>query len=171
MRLRNLKEKDAPLMLEWMHDELVVKDLRTDFASKTIQDCLSFIECSKDSSNNLHMAIVDDYDRYLGTCSLKHINHDVHTAELGITVRAVAMGQGISADAMRQIIEYGEKELEIKTVYWCVDPNNLRALRFYDKNGYERIDIMSNQMIYREAKWGYSAEDIQRYVWYLINQR
>ena len=36
MRLRKLQLKDAPLMLEWMHDESVVHDLHTDFASKSI---------------------------------------------------------------------------------------------------------------------------------------
>ena len=36
MKLRKLELKDAPLMLEWMHDETVVEDLHTDFASKTI---------------------------------------------------------------------------------------------------------------------------------------
>ena len=41
MHLRRLERKDAPLMLEWMHDRNVIKDLNTDFASKTIDDCCS----------------------------------------------------------------------------------------------------------------------------------
>ena len=31
MRLRMLEKKDAPLMLEWMHDISVVGDLKADF--------------------------------------------------------------------------------------------------------------------------------------------
>ena len=38
MHLRRLELKDAPLMLEWMHDTSVVGLLRTNFASKTIED-------------------------------------------------------------------------------------------------------------------------------------
>ena len=36
MYLRDLEEKDAPLMLEWMHDESVVEKLRGRFSEKTI---------------------------------------------------------------------------------------------------------------------------------------
>ena len=42
MNLRKLKEKDAPLMLEWMHDSSVTGGLKADFASKTIDDCKVF---------------------------------------------------------------------------------------------------------------------------------
>ena len=44
MRLRDLELKDAPLMLEWMHDENVVEKLRGKFKEKTIEDCKSFIK-------------------------------------------------------------------------------------------------------------------------------
>ena len=40
--LRGLEEKDAPLMLEWMHDETVTHDLQNNFAEKNIDDCLLF---------------------------------------------------------------------------------------------------------------------------------
>ena len=49
MRLRKLELKDAPLMLEWMHDETVVKDMQADFSSKTLEDCNHFILSSKDT--------------------------------------------------------------------------------------------------------------------------
>ena len=38
MRLRNLELKDAPLMLEWMHDESVVGKLKGNFIEKTLAD-------------------------------------------------------------------------------------------------------------------------------------
>ena len=44
MNLRKLEIKDAPLMLEWMHDKSVVEDLRTNFLTKTIEDCENFIK-------------------------------------------------------------------------------------------------------------------------------
>ena len=43
MYLRKLEMKDAPLMLQWMHDRNVTENLRTDFASKTLQDAENFI--------------------------------------------------------------------------------------------------------------------------------
>ena len=47
MKLRELKKKDALFMLEWMHNKEITRDLLTDFSSKTINDCLRFIENSK----------------------------------------------------------------------------------------------------------------------------
>lgn len=43
MKLRELKTKDAVLMLEWMHDEVVINDMKTDFLTKKIDECYMFI--------------------------------------------------------------------------------------------------------------------------------
>lgn len=137
MYLRELKQKDAPLMLEWMHDPSVVENLQTDFGSKTIEDCERFIENSQVDNHNVHFAIADEADEYQGTVSLKHIDNG--SAEFAITIRASAMGRGISSVAMSQIIQYGFKEKGLNSIYWCVSPENKRAVRFYDKNGYHRV--------------------------------
>ncbi len=71
MRLRPLEMKDALFMLEWMHDESVVKNLATDFMNKSIEDCRDFIQSSKKDTADLHMAIVDDDDEYMGTVKKK----------------------------------------------------------------------------------------------------
>ena len=72
MRLRNLELKDAPLMLEWMHDESVVGKLKGNFIEKTLADAESFILASANKKENIHLAIVSDEDEYMGTVSLKH---------------------------------------------------------------------------------------------------
>ena len=49
--------------------------------SKTIEDCWNFINSSAIITNDLHLAIADDYDEYMKIMSLKHIEysgHDVH---------------------------------------------------------------------------------------------
>lgn len=42
--------KDAPLMLEWMHDESVIKFMQTDFKAKTEEDSVKFITDSWEES-------------------------------------------------------------------------------------------------------------------------
>ena len=49
MYLRTLEMKDAPLMLEWMHDPSVVEKLHTNFAEKTLADAEGFISWSRDN--------------------------------------------------------------------------------------------------------------------------
>ncbi|MGN8831629.1 GNAT family N-acetyltransferase [Selenomonas montiformis] len=164
--LRELKEKDAPFMLEWMHDEDVIHDLQNNFAKKTIEDCLLFIKKAKGNREDLHLAIVDMNDEYMGTTSLKHISDK--TAEFAITIREKAMGTGCSRFAMKEIIELAFRELDLVEVYWCVSPKNQRAVRFYEKNEYERIPI--SEMIVTKAKCmqSYSEKQMDEYIWYHV---
>lgn len=163
MRLRALALKDAPLMLEWMHDASVVENLQANFAAKTLADCEGFIRSCADTSENLHLAIVDDNDEYMGTVSLKHIRPG-RDGEFAITIRACAMGKGLSAFGMKEIISVGLGQLGLQKVYWCVSPDNARAVRFYDKNGYPRVDVATLEPM------GYTREQEQYYIWYAVEK-
>ncbi len=140
MYLRKLELKDAPLMLAWMHDRNVTNNLRTNFASKTLQDAENFIRCSWKDKENINLAIASDEGEYMGTVSLKNIENNA--AEFAITVRAEAMGKGYSWFGMESIIEKAFNEYCLESVYWCVSRDNTRAVRFYDKhNFHEALDI------------------------------
>ena len=131
-------------MLEWMHDRSVVEHLGTNFDKKTLEDCLTFIDQAQTATVNLHLAIVDENDEYMGTVSLKNIGEGC--AEFAITIRACAMGRGYSQYAMAQILDYGIRELGLDAVYWCVAPVNCRAVRFYDKNHYHRTESVPERI-------------------------
>lgn len=149
MNLRKLELKDAPLMLLWMHDESVVENLHTDFASKTLADCENFIKSAQDMTKDAHFAIVSDEDEYMGTVSLKNIDRDTNSAEFAITVRREAMGRGYSWYGMEAIIEKAFTEFDLDSIYWCVSRENHRAVRFYDKhNFHEAVDI-SDEILLR----------------------
>ena len=165
MKLRFLELKDAPLMLEWMHDRNVTENLRADFASKTLQDAEAFIGASANDPENIHLAIASDTDEYMGTVSLKHIEDG--TAEFAITVRSAAMGQGYAWYGMKSIIEKAFQEYGLNCVYWCVSRANTRAVRFYDKHKlheaqgiptaalkqYEEIDNLKWYAVYSADKY------------------
>lgn len=159
MKLRQLKVKDAPLMLEWMHDPSVVEYMQADFAGKTLEDCEAFIKTAQNMSESMHLAIADDNDEYQGTVSLKDIGDG--SAEFAITIRASAMGRGLSRYAMKEIIRTGFDELGLWCIYWCVDPANKRAIRFYDKNGFRRVE--ADTLPIRRS---YTEEQVQSLIWY-----
>ena len=162
MRLRPLAEKDAQLMLEWMHDESVVAHLAGRFAEKTLDDCLGFIAASQDQSSDLHLAVADQDDTYMGTVSLKHIDRTNHTAEFAITVRKSAMGKGFSQYAMARMLELGLRELDLTQIFWCVAHVNQRAVRFYDKCGYQRC-----HQVPQDIQANYTPEQLERFIWYV----
>lgn len=136
VRLRALNIKDAPFMLEWMHDSSIVENLNVDFRSKNMDDCEKFIYSSLDDYD-LHLAIVDLDDIYQGTVSLKNIRTDM--AEFAIVIRKSAMGKDVAKNAMEQILNIGFCEKKLNLIYWYVSLENKRALRFYEKNNYKRI--------------------------------
>lgn len=140
MFLRRLELRDAPFMLGWMHDPSVVRYLRTNFSSKTLNDAQDFIAQSQQDKGTLNFAIASDEDEYMGTVSLKHIENG--SAEFAIIVRSEAMGRGYSWFGMESILEKAFSELGLESVYWCVSRSNVRAVAFYDKhNFHEALDI------------------------------
>lgn len=165
MKLRKLERKDAPLMLEWMHDKSVVENLAANFGAKQLEDCEAFIEASNKDEQNLNLAIVDDNDEYMGTVSLKHIDKENGNAEFAIAIRTCAMGQGYSQYGMAEIIRIGLEDMGLKEVYWCVSPSNKRAVRFYDKNGYIRVP--HNEI----NSTGYTPEQIKEFIWYSAKRK
>lgn len=160
MRLRRLDRADAPLMLEWMHDGSVVSHLGTNFMEKTIDDCLRFIDWANTTDTDLHLAVADEQDEYMGTVSLKHIHDGI--AEFAITVRAAAMGRGFARFGMAAILEMGRKQLGLDAIYWCVSRSNARAVRFYDKNSYVRTETVPETV-----RAAYTPEQNADFIWYV----
>lgn len=164
MKLRRLKCEDAPLMLEWMHDKNVTENLQANFAAKTLEDCVQFIVSSKTDMKNEHFAIVDENDEYMGTVSLKNIDESAANAEFAISIRTCAMGRGYSKSGMAEMIRWGLEQRKLEMIYWCVSPDNKRAVRFYDKNGYKRIASVPKQ-----AK-GYTKDQVEYFIWYKVEK-
>ncbi len=160
MKLRKLELKDAPFMLEWMHDPDVVKDLHTDFSRKTLGDAKGFIRSSWDDTNNVHLAIASDEDEYMGTVSLKAIRDG--TAEFAITVRSCAMGKGYSWFGMDEILHRALTDYGLKAVYWCVSVHNKRAVRFYDKHAFRETASIPLAMAAR-------YDGVEGLKWYLFD--
>ena len=149
-------------MLEWMHDKDVTENLQANFASKTIEDCEAFIESSLEDKDNIHMAVVDESDEYMGTVSLKNIKDG--TAEFAISMRTKSMGKGYSKYGMAEIIRIALEDMGLSEVYWCVSPDNKRAVRFYDKNGYSRVKGYIDTGMY-------SKEQSEYYIWYRVTKK
>ena len=159
MYLRRLELRDASLMLSWMHDKRVTENLRTDFASKTIDDAENFIRLSWEDEGNVNLAIASDEDEYMGTVSLKHIENG--SAEFAITVRVEAMGRGYSWFGMESIIEKAFNKYGLESVYWCVSRDNVRAVRFYDKHNFHEAYDIPQRVLDR-------YEGIKNLKWYTV---
>lgn len=136
MKLRELELKDAPLMLEWMHDESLVEFLQANFKEKQLSDCEAFIKACKKDEENKNWAICSDEDEYLGTISLKHIDQKNGNAEYAISMRKCALGTGASRFGSEELLRIAFEEMGLNRVYLNVLVDNIRANKFYEKMGF-----------------------------------
>ena len=136
MMIRRLEQKDAPFMLEWMHDETITCNFRYPFANMTLEKAKNFIKYSFDEENQ-HFAITDDKDEYMGTISLKRISERDHNAEYAIVTRKKAHGTGIAERATMEILKYAFNDLGLHRVYLTVLSDNVAARRLYENCGFD----------------------------------
>lgn len=140
MHIRKLQEKDSELMFEWMSDNDVTQWLHGDYQNAIIEDATSFIESTENIIDELHFAIANDEDEYMGTVSLRHIDNSNGIAEFAIVVRKAAMTKGYAWQGMLQVLDFAFKSLDLECVYWRVSQDNKRALRFFEKHGFTQLD-------------------------------
>ncbi len=134
--LRRLEEKDAPYMLEWMHDDTVNCWFRYPFADITMEKAIFFIRYSFDEENQ-HFAITDKKDEYLGTVSLKHISEKDHNAEFVVASRKMAQGTGFVEHAITEVLRYAFIDLGLHRVYLKVLADNIAARKLYENCGFD----------------------------------
>lgn len=147
MRLRKLKEKDVPLIYEWMKDPRINCFFRFDAEQVTPRMVCTFVQQAQETKENLHLACVNDADEYLGTISLKHIDFRDATAEYAVSFRAAAQGTGAAAFATRSILRIAFEELGLEKVYLNVLTDNTRAIRFYEKLGFVREGLSRSAIV------------------------
>lgn len=137
--LRKLKKEDAAGMLEWMHDPEVQKGLRMNAAEKTEEDAVKFIERAVTEpieGGSVHFAIVDEYDQYEGTISLKNFSLQARNAEYAICLRSSAQHKGVAAQATKEILKLAFEKYKLERVYLSVLSDNIKALQMYEKVGF-----------------------------------
>ena len=134
--LRPLELKDSERMLEWMRDSEITKYLQIGGPDTTIESVKRFILNSRIGDKDLHRAVVNGTDEYMGTVSLKHIDQEKGEAEYAISMHRSALGSGAAYSASVQILEIAFEELGLERIYLNVLQENKRAIRFYTKFGF-----------------------------------
>lgn len=136
MQLRKLVNKDVCDILDWMKDPQVNCYFRFNPDNITKESIEEFVEKSNNDSQNIHLAIVDEKDSYLGTISLKNIDYSNSNAEYAIVVKKEASGLGVGEWATKAILNIAFIEMKLNKVYLNVLADNIRAQRLYEKVGF-----------------------------------
>lgn len=140
--LRELKEKDAPFMLEWMHDADIQTGFKKDMLNARLEDAEQFCKDSCipkhiENEDDLHFAITNEDDEYLGTISLKDIDLNNRRAEYAIVLRKSAQHKGVAYEATMAVLKKAFTEYGLNRVFLSVYENNQNAIKLYERCGFK----------------------------------
>lgn len=83
--------------------------------------------------------IIEAEGRVIGDINFFHVETRNRTASVGLSIwRPEDRGRGYGTDAMRALLRWGFAQMNLHRVELSVDPANERALRVYEKLGFER---------------------------------
>ena len=160
MRLRKLQNKDAEGMLEWMNDPEIQKNFRFPMETREKEKVLHFISNAVTEpleGKDIHYAIVDEQDEYMGTVSLKGADLTARNAEFAISLRKKAQGKGMGEAATKEILRLAFEEFGLERVYLNVLSENKRALSLYEKCGFAYEGEFKKHLFlggeYKSLKW------------------
>ncbi len=157
IHLRELRETDAENMIEWMLEPQNKRNFSKDMSKYTIEDVRQFCRdaiVAKDNchNRNVHLAVVDEDDEYLGTISLKNIDCINQSAEFAIALREKARRKGIGAKAAEQLLDIGFEKMGLHRIYLTVFADNEMAIRLYEKIGFI-LEGELREHIYRNGEY------------------
>lgn len=137
MKLRKLKLKDSLEMFEWISDPHINHYFKFSNKNYGITHVEKFIRDSWIDKSNIHLAIVNDFDEYMGTISLKNIDNDNDNAEYSISLRKTAIGTDVAKKSTDAILYLAFYILNLNKIYFNVLNRNTRAIKFYKKYGFQ----------------------------------
>lgn len=73
---------------------------------------------------------------FIGKCGLQHVDHYRGLAELGIALGRDHWGKGYGQDAVRTLLEYAFRHLNLRKVWLKVLADDARAVGAYKKVGF-----------------------------------
>ena len=136
--IRPLVQSDALLSWKWRNDSEVWQFTGTrpdQYITYQIEK--EWIEKVLSDNTSRRFAILAD-DQYVGNIQLTNIEED-KTAEYHIFIGNKSYwGKGIASLATNQIIRYAKTILNLEELYLRVNPDNVAAIKVYEKCNFKR---------------------------------
>lgn len=139
VRLRPLLKQDASILYEWITDRnLMIHNVPYFPVSET--DHEAWVEKMMSKRSDLVLFVIEELStrQSIGTCQLLNINWIHRSAELQIRIGNEAyQSKGFGIEAVKLLCEFGFSDLNLHRVYLHVFASNERAIRSYEKCGFQ----------------------------------
>lgn len=136
--LRPLKIEDAEVSYKWRNDPQIwtytgfvpTQEITAEIEREWLSNALQ-----KDYEKRFAVCI-QQTDEYVGNVQLVQIKDN--TAEFALFIgEKKYWGKGIGNEATKLMLEIAFKEFQLESVYLNVHPNNIIAIRCYDRAGFK----------------------------------
>jgi methionyl-tRNA formyltransferase/RimJ/RimL family protein N-acetyltransferase len=144
VRLRPMRKEDSAHLYEWINSRDPVV-LNAPYRPISDMEHEVWVETMINKRSDLVIFIIEDLvtDRAIGSCQLFNINSIHRSAELQIRIGLDAyQGKGLGTEAVRLLCQFGFLDLNLHRIYLHVFSSNKRAIRSYEKCGFEREGIL-----------------------------
>jgi RimJ/RimL family protein N-acetyltransferase len=139
VRLRPLSRQDSPLLYQWITDrDLVVLNAPYWPVAEGAHE--AWLESMEGKRSDVAFFVIEELatGAAVGTCQLMNIHWIHRSAELQIRIGAAEhRDAGLGSEAVRQLVYFAMNDLNLVRVYLHVFATNERAIRAYEKCGFQ----------------------------------
>ncbi|WP_308533855.1 GNAT family N-acetyltransferase [uncultured Peptoniphilus sp.] len=135
--LRHLNLNDVYSFVNWAkHPSVLLWDYN--FYAKTDREIIEWYKWKTRNPSSHYFAVLKD-NVPIGYISLKSINNIFKRASIGIVLNPSLVNHGYGEDALKTILKYSFRDLNLNKVHLKVASYNKRALHLYKKLGFTII--------------------------------
>ena len=152
IRLRALERSDIPDLVRWLNDPAVTDNLLLYLPiSHSMEE--RWFESMLDKEIDHGLGIETLEGRLIGVIGLHKIDWREREAELGIFIgQKEYWNRGYGTDAVRTMLRFAFRQMNLHRVTLCVCAHNRRAFRCYEKCGF-KLDGLNRKELYRNGKY------------------
>lgn len=154
VRLRKMLMDDTALYHSWRNDPEVMQFTLPVLDVFTYSDTEKFVQRITEADNAKSYVIEEkDSDQPIGVTALTNIDVENRNAECIIDLGDKnTWGKGLGREAFQLLLDYAFLEMNLHKVYLRVFSFNERAIRLYQKLGFQTEGELKEQ-IYRNGSW------------------
>lgn len=138
--LRDWQDYDNPLFSDYNFPELDDYEVGEWFKSRT------------ENTTSLCFAVLNGDDMTIGLINIKNIKKIMKTASLGIVFNPKFINKGYGTKSLKLVIKYFFENMNMRILYLDVEKHNKRAMRCYEKCGFEIAEKYTMRSKYMNLK-------------------
>lgn len=137
-----------------VNDREIQKCISTKIRVYSREDEVNLVKAKLEEGAQVFSMISKEDGSYIGNVELMDIENG--SAEVGLCITMAMQNKHYGTEALKRIIEYGFKELDLNTLTAVIFSNNVRSLHNVEKLGFKRCGIEKNVKV----EDGVSVDDV-----------